>query len=115
MTDQSFTHRSPKSYLLLSHSTSPDAPVSTSVYWCVCSKSSLLSWRTFPPKDTRAHTHTESSSRGAAAARTPPHCFYVCAGTVQTEVVNMAADGMVLTNHDHQTRVGILTGKETVC
>ncbi|XP_026209993.1 gephyrin a isoform X1 [Anabas testudineus] len=25
------------------------------------------------------------------------------------EVVNMAADGMVLTNHDHQTRVGILT------
>lgn len=23
----------------------------------------------------------------------------------------MAADGMVLTNHDHQTRVGILTGK----
>ncbi|XP_029316243.1 gephyrin a isoform X3 [Cottoperca gobio] len=56
-----------------------------------------------------AHTHTESSSRGAAAARTPPHCFYVCAGTVQTEVVNMAADGMVLTNHDHQTRVGILT------
>ncbi|KAI3367986.1 hypothetical protein L3Q82_026812, partial [Scortum barcoo] len=35
--------------------------------------------------------------------------FYVCAGTVQTEVVNMAADGMVLTNHDHQTRVGILT------
>ncbi|XP_034090643.1 gephyrin a isoform X2 [Gymnodraco acuticeps] len=63
-----------------------------------------------------AHTHTEPSSRGgaaaaaaAAAARTPPHCFYVCAGTVQTEVVNMAADGMVLTNHDHQTRVGILT------
>uniref|UniRef100_A0A673CYI9 Gephyrin n=1 Tax=Sphaeramia orbicularis TaxID=375764 RepID=A0A673CYI9_9TELE len=50
-----------------------------------------------------------SSSRGAAAARTPPHCFYVCAVTVQTEVVNMAADGMVLTNHDHQTRVGILT------
>ncbi|XP_038585802.1 gephyrin a isoform X2 [Micropterus salmoides] len=67
-----------------------------------------MSWRTFTPKDTRAHTHTESSSRGAAAARTP-HCFYVCAGTVQTEVVNMAADGMVLTNHDHQTRVGILT------
>ncbi|XP_042084338.1 gephyrin a isoform X3 [Haplochromis burtoni] len=33
----------------------------------------------------------------------------VCAVTVQTEVVNMAADGMVLTNHDHQTRVGILT------
>ncbi|XP_033967713.1 gephyrin a isoform X1 [Pseudochaenichthys georgianus] len=65
-----------------------------------------------------AHTHTEPSSRGGAAAaaaaaaaeaRTPPHCFYVCAGTVQTEVVNMAADGMVLTNHDHQTRVGILT------
>uniref|UniRef100_A0A4W6C411 Gephyrin n=1 Tax=Lates calcarifer TaxID=8187 RepID=A0A4W6C411_LATCA len=28
---------------------------------------------------------------------------------VTTEVVNMAADGMVLTNHDHQTRVGILT------
>ncbi|KAK5619926.1 hypothetical protein CRENBAI_005085 [Crenichthys baileyi] len=26
-----------------------------------------------------------------------------------TEVGNMAADGMVLTNHDHQTRVGILT------
>ncbi|XP_028250816.1 gephyrin a [Parambassis ranga] len=59
-----------------------------------------------------------SSSRGAAAAaavRTPPppppppHNFYVCAVTVQTEVVNMAADGMVLTNHDHQTRVGILT------
>ncbi|XP_010743433.2 gephyrin isoform X2 [Larimichthys crocea] len=76
-----------------------------------------MSWRTFTPKDTRAHTHTEPSSRGAggaaaaaaAAARTPTHCFYVCAGTVQTEVVNMAADGMVLTNHDHQTRVGILT------
>ncbi|XP_032356014.1 gephyrin a isoform X4 [Etheostoma spectabile] len=33
----------------------------------------------------------------------------MCPGTVQTEVVNMAADGMVLTNHDHQTRVGILT------
>ncbi|XP_020784536.2 gephyrin a isoform X2 [Boleophthalmus pectinirostris] len=28
---------------------------------------------------------------------------------VQTEGVNMASDGMVLTNHDHQTRVGILT------
>lgn len=26
----------------------------------------------------------------------------------------MAADGMVLTNHDHQTRVGILTGKDNV-
>lgn len=26
----------------------------------------------------------------------------------------MAADGMALTNHDHQTRVGILTGEETV-
>ncbi|XP_047466379.1 gephyrin a isoform X4 [Mugil cephalus] len=58
-----------------------------------------------------------SSSRGAAAAaaaRTPPpppppRYLYVCAVTVQTEVVNMAADGMVLTNHDHQTRVGILT------
>uniref|UniRef100_A0A674MCA2 Gephyrin n=1 Tax=Takifugu rubripes TaxID=31033 RepID=A0A674MCA2_TAKRU len=43
----------------------------------------------------------------AAAAALP--CFYVCAGSVPTEVVNMAADGMVLTNHDHQTRVGILT------
>lgn len=32
---------------------------------------------------------------------------------MQTGVVNMAADGMVLTNHDHQTRVGILTGKDT--
>ena len=26
----------------------------------------------------------------------------------------MAADGMVLTNHDHQIRVGILTGKGNV-
>lgn len=26
----------------------------------------------------------------------------------------MAADGMVLTNHDHQTRVGILTGEDSV-
>lgn len=26
----------------------------------------------------------------------------------------MAADGMVLTNHDHQTRVGILTGRFAV-
>lgn len=26
----------------------------------------------------------------------------------------MAADGMVLTNHDHQTRVGILTGEDNV-
>ncbi|XP_072220938.1 gephyrin a isoform X2 [Leuresthes tenuis] len=49
-----------------------------------------------------------SSSRGAAAACTR-YSFYVCAVTVQTGVVNMAADGMVLTNHDHQTRVGILT------
>uniref|UniRef100_A0A667YBB2 Gephyrin n=1 Tax=Myripristis murdjan TaxID=586833 RepID=A0A667YBB2_9TELE len=46
---------------------------------------------------------------GAAAAHTPPQWFYVSAVRVQTEVVNMAADGMVLTNHDHQTRVGILT------
>lgn len=109
---QYFTHRSPNSYLGLSHST-----VALFICWCVCLRSSLMSWRTFTPKDTRAHTHVEPSSRGAAAAaaaaaRTPTHCFYVCAGTVQTEVVNMAADGMVLTNHDHQTRVGILTGKE---
>lgn len=44
----------------------------------------------------------------------PAHHYTLCAGTVQTEAVNMAADGMVLTNHDHQTRVGILTGKLTV-
>lgn len=88
-------------------------------------KSPLASWRTFTLKDTRSctvarvDTQRASSSRGAAAAAAaapppPPHCFYVCAVTVQTEVVNMAADGMVLTNHDHQTRVGILTGKDTV-
>lgn len=28
-----------------------------------------------------------------------------------TALVNMASDGMILTNHDHQIRVGVLTGK----
>jgi len=28
-----------------------------------------------------------------------------------TAVLNMASDGMILTNHDHQIRVGVLTGK----
>ncbi len=28
-----------------------------------------------------------------------------------TAVLNMATDGMILTNHDHQIRVGVLTGK----
>ena len=48
--------------------------------------------------------------RGHRAARPPVLC--VASGQlVSTEVVNMAADGMVLTNHDHQIRVGILTGR----
>uniref|UniRef100_A0A672I3W4 Gephyrin n=1 Tax=Salarias fasciatus TaxID=181472 RepID=A0A672I3W4_SALFA len=51
----------------------------------------------------------QAASGTARTPPPPPHSFYVCAVTVQTEVVNMAADGMVLTNHDHQTRVGILT------
>lgn len=60
----------------------------------------------------RTHTHLPPPEAAAAAAAAAAlHCFYVCAGSAQTEVVNMAADGMVLTNHDHQTRVGILTGK----
>lgn len=28
-----------------------------------------------------------------------------------TALLNMASDGMILTNHDHQIRVGVLTGK----
>lgn len=30
-----------------------------------------------------------------------------------TALLNMASDGMILTNHDHQIRVGVLTGKNT--
>uniref|UniRef100_A0A8C2ZKR0 Gephyrin n=1 Tax=Cyclopterus lumpus TaxID=8103 RepID=A0A8C2ZKR0_CYCLU len=45
---------------------------------------------------------TSSDRAGASAAPT-------LTSLGSTEVVNMAADGMVLTNHDHQTRVGILT------
>ncbi|KAK0132206.1 Gephyrin [Merluccius polli] len=51
----------------------------------------------------------QQQRRGHRAAR-PPQSLYVASGQlVSTEVVNMAADGMVLTNHDHQIRVGILT------
>uniref|UniRef100_A0A3Q3GHV5 Gephyrin n=2 Tax=Labrus bergylta TaxID=56723 RepID=A0A3Q3GHV5_9LABR len=82
----------------------------------------FITWRTFPPEDTHTHTHARTHTRTHTHAHSHTHththltvlqrcthCFYVCAGSVQTEVVNMAADGMVLTNHDHQTRVGILT------
>ncbi|CAL9687300.1 unnamed protein product [Knipowitschia caucasica] len=49
----------------------------------------------------RTHSHAGSLQRCSSPdARLYP---------VQTEGVNMASDGMVLTNHDHQTRVGILT------
>lgn len=96
----------------------PRFPTSLSVHTFVASASSLrltLSDIYFGRGQARAHTrtrtHKHSSSRGAAAAAAALPCFYVCAGSVPTEVVNMAADGMVLTNHDHQTRVGILTGK----
>lgn len=58
-----------------------------------------------------AHTGPPPEVQHPLPLHPPPS---VCAVTVQTEVVNMAADGMVLTNHDHQTRVGILTGKDTV-
>lgn len=30
------------------------------------------------------------------------------------ELENMASDGMLLTNHDHQIRVGILTGRREI-
>lgn len=95
---------------------------SVPVLFCVCPPS-FNSWMTFKPKDSPSlslsrslpHARTHTSSRSAAVVvRTPLRCFYVCAGAVQTEVVNMAADGMVLTNHDHQTRVGILTGKGNI-
>ncbi|XP_072313355.1 gephyrin a isoform X3 [Eucyclogobius newberryi] len=55
----------------------------------------------------RTHSHAGSLQR-CSSPDAP--LFPVCAAvTVQTEGVNMASDGMVLTNHDHQTRVGILT------
>lgn len=98
----------------------PRSPTSLCVHTLVASASSLrltlsdiYSSRGQARTHARTRTHTHSSSRGAAAAAAAAAlpCFYVCAGSVPTEVVNMAADGMVLTNHDHQTRVGILTGK----
>ncbi|XP_036981402.1 gephyrin a isoform X2 [Acanthopagrus latus] len=58
--------------------------------------------------NTKGDACSQTQSCPPEVQQTAHHCT-LCAGTVQTEVVNMAADGMVLTNHDHQTRVGILT------
>nr|XP_015824604.2 gephyrin isoform X2 [Nothobranchius furzeri] len=75
-------------------------------------------WRSFPLKD--ISTCVQRSGHPPEAHQPPPPPQQQQAAhrrrsgstyepSVQTEVVNMAADGMVLTNHDHQTRVGILT------
>ncbi|XP_055361492.1 gephyrin a isoform X5 [Betta splendens] len=68
---------------------------------------------TFTQKQSRACTNIQRGSRPPEGHQQPAHrhtvSTYVQSQCRQAEVVNMAADGMVLTNHDHQTRVGILT------
>uniref|UniRef100_A0A8C5FDG9 Gephyrin a n=1 Tax=Gadus morhua TaxID=8049 RepID=A0A8C5FDG9_GADMO len=55
-----------------------------------------------------AHT---SGARALPPQPPPPKCLLYSRGAAAAAAVgvNMAADGMVLTNHDHQIRVGILT------